>query len=96
MRKAVICIAAVAIVIMLLCPPWRMAYWSESPGPHGYHWIWSPPETIPADHSGPSSMRDPDAEPNVPVVDFERLGLQVAAVAVVAATIVTLMPRGQK
>jgi hypothetical protein len=88
MRKAIICIAAVVLVIMLLCPPWRDVHNYQD---KGYHWITSPPgkrwyEPNYRDYPG-RYVQD------AVTIDFARLGMQVAILAVVAGTPLLLMRR---
>jgi len=80
MRKAIICIAAVVLVVMLLCPPWRIGSTAR-----GYHILWSPPEIL--------AGRGRDARHVTGTIDFARLGMQVAVLAVVAGTPLLLMRR---
>lgn len=93
MRKAIICIAAIVLVIMLLCPPWRMAYSSGgTPVPCGHHWLFLPPQTASfVARTDPSGTQRAFVTA-VPVVDFTRFGLQIAVLITVAVTIVTIVP----
>jgi hypothetical protein len=71
MRKAIICIAAIVLVAMLLCPPWRDVHNYQD---KGYHWITSPPgkrwyEPNYRDYPG-RYVQDAGT------IDFARLGMQ--------------------
>lgn len=83
MRKAIICIAAIVLVAMLLCPPWKIGS-----TPRGCHMLWSPPKVPPRREFGGKYIAGKTG-----TIDFARLGMQVAILAVVAGTPLLLMRR---